>query len=60
MNIESIIKSNIKLQLQEYQHPSDHQQFGEFMPNMAVIDLLMNCGPESLSILSQNQRIIDL
>ena len=44
----------------EYQHPNYHQQFGEFMPNMAVIDLLMNCGPESLSILSKNQRIIEL
>ena len=60
LDIESFTKNNIKLQIQEYQHPNYHQQFGEFMPNMAVIDLLMNCGPESLSILSKNQRIIEL
>lgn len=36
---------------QAYVHPTYRQGFGPFAPNMSVVDLLFNMGPESLPIL---------
>lgn len=40
---------------QRYEHPEYPQQHGKFLSHMAVVDLLMNCGPESLDILINKQ-----
>jgi hypothetical protein len=49
-------KSNIEVAIQNYDHPSYPQHWAknenEFISNLSVIDLLFNCGPDSLSILS--------
>ena len=51
-NQESII-----LKFQDYNHPVYRQQYGEFRSHLSIIDLLFNCGPESLAILTdQNVR----
>lgn len=36
---------------QEYKHPEYRQNFGPFAPNMCIIDLLSNVGPDSLDVL---------
>ena len=41
----------IGVAFQEYRHPVYPQQFGPFAPNLSVVDLLFNCGPDSLEIL---------
>jgi hypothetical protein len=46
-------EAGIDLEFQHYVHPVYPQFHGEFLPNMSVIDLLFNCGPKSLSILSK-------
>lgn len=38
---------------QEYEHPTYPQLHGEFVPKMAILDLVMNCGPASLGILTE-------
>lgn len=43
--------AGIGLAFQEYRHPVYPQQFGPFVPNLSVVDLLFNCGPDSLEIL---------
>ena len=43
--------AGIDVIFQAYQHPQYAQQFGEFEPNMSVVDLLFNGGPESLEII---------
>lgn len=40
---------------QQFQHPVYVQQHGAFLPNMCVLDLLMNAGPDSLRILTGKQ-----
>ena len=40
-------KNNIRLVYQSYTSPVYPQLWGEFIPNMSVVDLLFNCGPES-------------
>ena len=37
---------------QKYEHPEYVQLFGTFVPKMSTLDLLMNCGPDSLEILT--------
>lgn len=42
----------IKVEFQEYRHPTYHQLYGEFIPYLSVIDLLFNQGKASLEILT--------
>ena len=44
-------KENIKVEFLEYNHPRYPQLFGEFIPDLSVIDCLFNCGPNSSKIL---------
>lgn len=44
-------EKKIKVQFHDYQHPRYSQLHGEFLSHLSVIDLLFNCGPDSLSIL---------
>lgn len=43
--------AGIKVHFQDYRHPAYPQLHGEFVPNLSILDLLMNCGPDSLKIL---------
>lgn len=46
-NDEELFRENgIKLVYQQFEHPEYPQQHKGFVPNLSVIDLLMNCGPE--------------
>jgi hypothetical protein len=60
-------KEKIKLYFQNYNHPTYPQLYGEFIPNMSILDLLFNCGEKSMPIimkgnLSKNdlQLLIDI
>lgn len=44
---------------QRYDHPTYPQLHGEFAPRMCALDLLMNCGPRSLEILTAGGRHAD-
>ncbi len=48
-------KEGIRVIFQNYKHPVYPQLFGEFEPFMSVVDLLFNCGPESLAILTKGE-----
>lgn len=45
--------NHLKLFYHDYQHPVYPQMHGEFLSYMSVIDLLFNCGEESLEYLKQ-------
>jgi hypothetical protein len=51
---ESIFEKNkIKLEYQQFLHPEYPQHFSKtFIPNLSIIDLLANVGPDSLKFLS--------
>ncbi len=51
MNLELFKKEGIEVIFQDFKHPVYNQLFGEFEPYMSVIDLLFNCGDDSLEIL---------
>ena len=41
--------AGIDMELQEWQAPVYPQRYGEFVPDLSIVDLLMNCGPDSLA-----------
>jgi hypothetical protein len=47
----SFTAANIKVAFQDYVHPVYPQRLPGFTPNLSVIDLMFNCGPDSLEIL---------
>ncbi|MBI1829453.1 MAG: WbqC family protein [Thaumarchaeota archaeon] len=52
--VEDFKKHGIQLIFQEYKHPVYPQMHDNFIPNLSVIDLLFNCGPNSLDIIMSN------
>ena len=43
--------AKIKLEYSNFVYPVYPQQWGKFAPNLSIVDLLFNCGPDSLKIL---------
>lgn len=54
---EDFAKAGIKIEFQDYNHPTYPQLYGDFVPYMSVIDLLFNCGGRSLEILMSGNTI---
>ena len=51
MNLDRFTENNIKVIFQEFHHPVYPQLYDEFQSHLSVVDLLFNCGPESLEII---------
>lgn len=47
VDVQKFESAGIKFRFQEFTHPIYLQQLGEFIPNMAAIDLLFNVGEKS-------------
>jgi len=48
-------EAGIEVITQTFLHPEYQQCFGEFQSHMSIIDLIFNCGPDSLSILRKGR-----
>lgn len=56
-DVAAFERAGIEVRFQNYFHPSYPQCWGgEFIPHMSVLDLLLNCGPESLEILRNRKE----
>ncbi|CAI8414198.1 MAG: Uncharacterised protein [Gammaproteobacteria bacterium] len=57
---ESDIFENIGVPVHYYKfkHPEYSQPFGEFIPNMSIIDMLFNCGERSSDLLQSASEIL--
>ncbi len=51
MDTSLFAEQGIELFFQDFRHPLYPQLYGDFLPCMSILDLLFNCGPESLSII---------
>ena len=54
---DAFVRRNIPLRYFHFTHPEYTQRFGEFLPNMSVIDLIFNCGPDSISLINKGCEI---
>ena len=52
MELERFNERGIKVIFQDFTHPVYSQLFGEFQSNLSIVDLLFNCGPESMKRIS--------
>ncbi len=52
LNPELWQQNDIRVLFHDYQHPTYPQLHGEFISHLSVLDLLCNCGPRSLDILT--------
>ena len=55
MDMKQYERAGVDVSFQEYRHPVFRQLFGEFIPNLSVLDLLFNEGPKSLSIIKEGR-----
>jgi WbqC-like protein len=53
---KSFRREGVEVLYQDYDHPTYRQLYGAFAPNMAAIDLIFNCGPESFEILTADVK----
>jgi hypothetical protein len=51
MDVNRFAEAGIDIQVQAYTHPQYPQRYQPFVSHLAVIDLVFNCGPESLNVL---------
>ncbi len=51
MAMERFAQASIAVSVQDYRHPEYRQQYAPFVSHLSVVDLLFNCGPDSLTVL---------
>jgi hypothetical protein len=51
LDVELFNRREVDVAWQDYRHPEYAQQYGGFVPYLSAIDLLLNCGEESRTIL---------
>jgi len=56
LNAKLFADAGIEVKYQHYDHPVYSQLYGEFIPFLSIVDLLFNCGSESLGILRGNEN----
>jgi hypothetical protein len=50
-------EAQIVVKYSDFQHPSYFQKWGEFVPNLTILDLLFNEGEQSASIIRNSHKI---
>jgi hypothetical protein len=53
---EYMASKGIKVIMQEFRHPEYPQLFGDFVPNLSILDLLFNMGLRSKDIVRSCSR----
>lgn len=51
LDMKKFAAENIEITFQDYEHPAYSQLYAGFEPYLSIIDLMFNCGPESLTII---------
>lgn len=53
-------KSGIDVEVQQFEHPVYAQPFGEFLPDLAAVDMLFSCGRDTAEILAERRSVAEL
>ena len=56
MQLERFAQSGIEVIIQDFNHPVYPQQFNAFQSHLSIVDLLFNCGPESMKMIQDANR----
>jgi hypothetical protein len=55
LELERFAEAGMRVLFHTFQCPPYPQRFGAFEPNLSIVDLLFNCGEESLEVLRQGR-----
>jgi hypothetical protein len=55
MDLARYEAAGVNVMFQDFQHPAYPQLFGDFTPNLSVLDLMFNCGPTSIEIIRRGR-----
>lgn len=55
MRLDRFREEGIRVLWQEFASPIYPQRYGPFEPNLSIVDLLFNCGPEGLQLLRSSR-----
>jgi len=53
-------EAGIRLSFQDFNHPVYSQLHGPFVSHLSIVDLLFNCGPESIKFIESKSAVTDL
>lgn len=56
LDLGPFVSHGIRVEFQNYQHPVYPQQHGTFVPYLSALDLLLNCGDNSASVIAQGSH----
>jgi hypothetical protein len=56
MDMDRFVEAGIAVSAQAYRHPEYPQRYTPFVSHLSVVDLLFNCGPESIAILRSGRQ----
>lgn len=54
-DIDEFNAHNITLVYQDFIHPEYPQRWGDFQHNLSIIDMLFNCGPETIELIRKHR-----
>jgi WbqC-like protein len=52
LDVELFAAGGVSVEWQAYAFPAYPQRHGDFVPNLSAIDLILNCGPDSATVLA--------
>ena len=55
MELDRFSAAGLQVIFQAYEHPTYAQLFGDFESHLSTLDLVLNCGPESLDIIRRGR-----
>lgn len=58
LDVKLFENNGIEVRYHHYKHPEYPQLFGDFVPYLSVVDILFNCGSESLDYITERKGII--
>jgi hypothetical protein len=53
MDARRFAENGLKVIIQEFKHPVYRQLFKDFKSHLSIVDLLFNCGPESMNVIRE-------
>jgi hypothetical protein len=55
LDVDAFAAAGIEVRFQAFNHPAYEQRYQPFEPFLSVVDLVMNCGRESLSVIRSDR-----
>jgi len=56
MDVARFEKNGLKVIVQDFKHPVYPQLFKDFQSHLSIVDLLFNCGPESMDMIREPNK----